>query len=880
MNNAAEIRETFLSYFESKGHQRVASGPLIPEDDPTLLFTNAGMNQFKDVFLGRDQRDYKRATSSQKCMRVSGKHNDLETVGRTARHHTFFEMLGNFSFADYFKKEAIEYAWDLCTSVYGLSVDRLFITVFREDEEALSIWRDLIGIPQERLLKMGEEDNYWSMGDTGPCGPCSELHYDLGTSPLGHADCTVDCDCGRFVEIWNLVFMQYNRDASGAVTPLPSPSIDTGMGLERIACVLQGVQSNYQTDLFRPLIEEACRLTGVTYGEDEKKDVSLRILADHSRASAFVLSDGVIPGNEGRGYVLRKVLRRAIRHGRMLGMEKPFIYTLTSLVAEMMKDPYPELARSRDYCAKIVKHEEEKFDTTLSHGIQLLDEITAATLKRNNQTLPGKELFRLHDTYGFPLDLARDIAAERGLQVDEDGFKAEMEKQRQRARASWKGEEREVKPIYQTLDEQALETQFTGYTEISDITSQVLTMVQGEEVVEEASENQTAEVILDRSPFYAEAGGQVADTGRLENDRLQASLEDVFTPLKGLRVHRIKIGRGQLRKGDLVHCTVSAGERYSTARNHTATHLLHASLREVLGEHVKQSGSLVAPERLRFDFTHYRAVSHRELRDIEELVNRKIRDNTEIQTDVRDLDQAIQEGAMALFGEKYQRRVRVVKVPGFSMELCGGTHVRRTGDIALFKIVQESSISAGVRRVEAISGEMALNRFLDDDSFIASLGDELHVPRTELPSAVEKMAQELRDARRQIEGLRLKIAQQDSGDVLDAAREVKGIPVLSERVENLDRKALRQLADRFRRQLKTGIVVLGTPSDGKVSLVAMVTPDLTDRIKASDLIQKIAVLVKGGGGGKADMAEAGGKDPSRLSEALEQTYRLVEELLQ
>ena len=548
MNSAAGIRETFLSYFESNGHQRVASGPLVPEDDPSLLYTNAGMNQFKDVFLARDQRDYKRATSSQKCMRVSGKHNDLETVGRTTQHHTFFEMLGNFSFADYFKKQAIEYAWDLCTNVYGLSADRLFITVFREDEEALSIWRDLIGIPQERLLKMGEEENYWSMGDTGPCGPCSELHYDLGTSPLGHPDCTVECNCGRFVEIWNLVFMQYNRDASGTITPLPSPSIDTGMGLERIACVLQGIESNYETDLFRPLIDETCRLTGVTYGEDEKKDVSLRILADHSRASAFVVSEGVIPSNEGRGYVLRKILRRAIRHGKMLGIEKPFIYTLTSLVAEMMKDPYPELARSRDYSAKIIKHEEEKFDATLSHGMQLLDEIAAASLKRDNQTLPGKELFRLYDTYGFPLDLARDIATERGLQVDEDGFKAEMENQRQRARASWKGEERKVKPIYHTLYEQGLETQFTGHIEISDVPSQVLAIVQGEEVVEEVVENQTAGVILDRSPFYAEAGGQVADKGRLENDSLQASVEDVFTPLRRLRVHRIKIGRGAAPK--------------------------------------------------------------------------------------------------------------------------------------------------------------------------------------------------------------------------------------------------------------------------------------------------------------------------------------------
>jgi alanyl-tRNA synthetase len=877
MSTAAEIREEFLNYFESKGHKRVQSGSLVPENDPTLLFTNAGMNQFKDVFLGLEKRDFKRAASSQKCMRVSGKHNDLETVGRTARHHTFFEMLGNFSFGDYFKKDAIRYAWELCTQVYPIPPDRLTITVYQDDDEAFQLWQNDIGIPPERLVRMGEEENFWAMGPTGPCGPCSELHYDTGTSPAGHPSCTVECDCGRFVEIWNLVFMQFNRDSSGELTPLPSPSIDTGMGLERLACVLQGASSDYDTDLFRPIIQEACRQMDVVYGQDEKKDISLRILADHSRACTFLINNGVSPGNEGRGYVLRKILRRAIRHGKILGAQEPFIYTLAALVAELMKDAYPELLATREYAAKIVRNEEEKFSATLIHGTQLLDAICDSTSAQ--EPLSGKDLFRLYDTYGFPFDLAREIAAERGLSVDEKGFYAEMEKQRTRARASWKGGEKEIRPIYQELVRQELETEFTGYTRFRDVSGRILAIVKGEKRVSELAQGETGEIILDQTPFYAESGGQVADRGTLSTDTAQALVQDVYSPISGLRLHKVQIPEGRLRENDTVLANISLIDRAHTTRNHTATHLMHAALREVLGEHVKQAGSLVDPERLRFDFTHYKGVSRQEIRRIEELVNEKIRQNIQVETDIRDLDEAIQEGAMALFGEKYRQQVRVVKVPGFSMELCGGTHVTHTGSIALFKIVHEGSVSAGVRRVEALTGEPALVRFLDDETLIRRVSEEFKVQRTDLIATLDKMSQELKETTKQVEQLQWKLAQKESADVLEEVREIQGVRVLSRKFENLDRNRLRQLADELKNRLETGVVVLGTPIDGRVSLVAMVTPDLTDRISANDLIQRIAPLVGGGGGGKPDMAEAGGKDPAGLGEALEQTYRVVEELL-
>ncbi len=878
MKTSTQIREDFLRYFEDHGHKRVKSSSLVPENDPTLLFTNAGMNQFKDVFLGFEKRDYVRATTSQKCMRVSGKHNDLETVGRTARHHTFFEMLGNFSFGDYFKKDAIRFAWELCTEVYALPKDRLYITVYTDDDEAYNLWKRDMGIPENRIYRLGEADNFWAMGDTGPCGPCSELHYDLGRSPIGHTDCDLTCPCGRYVEIWNLVFMQYNRDGSGVMTPLPSPSIDTGMGLERIACVVQGVLSNYDTDLFVPLIQEASRLTGVTYGQDENRDVSLRIAADHSRACAFLIHDGVVPGNEGRGYVLRKILRRAIRHGKMLGTDHPFLYTLTSLVAELMKDAYPELQDSREYAATVVKHEEEKFSSTLSLGMSLFDEIAETVNRQGQKRLPGAELFKLYDTYGFPLDLAKEIAAERNLDVDEAGFHAELEKQRERARTSWKGGERTVRDVYRQAAAQGLATEFTGYSDIADVPGKVLAILQGDELKQALGEKEVGDIVLDRSPFYSEAGGQVGDKGMVENENTHAQVENVFTPISGLRLHRVAVRFGKLRVGDTVLSTVFPEERRSTARHHTATHLLHAALREVLGTHVKQAGSLVAPDRLRFDFTHYKPVTKDEIREIELLVNKRIQDNLPVQTELSDLDQAIQSGAMALFGEKYQQQVRVVSVPGFSLELCGGTHVSRTGDIGLFKIVSESSISAGVRRIEAVAGEVAVERYLDEDKLLADLSELLRTRPDGLTRTVEKILADLKEAQKQVEQLQLKLARNETGAATQI-REVKGVRVLSQRVENLDRNALRTLADQLKNKLESGVVVLGAPTDGKVSLVVMVTPDLTGRIRADQLIRKIAPLVGGGGGGRPDMAEAGGRDLSKLDEALEQTYRAVADLL-
>ncbi len=879
MKSSNEIRETFLRYFEEKGHQRVNSGSLVPKNDPTLLFTNAGMNQFKDVFLGLDKRAYSRATSSQKCMRVSGKHNDLETVGRTPRHHTFFEMLGNFSFGDYFKREAIEFAWELCTEVYGIESARLIVTVFEDDDEAYAIWQNNIGIPQDRLFRCDAKENFWSMGETGPCGPCSELHYDMGER-IGDTETPFGVESDRWVEIWNLVFMQYNRDSSGELTPLPSPSIDTGMGLERITSVIQGVSSNYETDLFKPLIEEASRLTDTEYGVVDSQDVSLRILADHSRAAMFLIDDGVVPGNEGRNYVLRKILRRAIRHAKMLGKDEPFIFTLTSLVAELMRKGYPELGKSREYAAQIVRNEEEQFSSTLSQGLTLLEKVISGVRSRGESVLPGEELFKLYDTFGFPFELAAEISEEKGLQVDEDGFQRELEIQRQRARASWKGGETTIRPIDKELAGHDYETEFTGYTSISDVAGRVLAVVKDGVEVDSLKEGQEGEVVLDRTPFYAEAGGQIADRGIMQNERVRAEVSDVVSPVSGLRLHRVTVQHGELSEGDQVTSEVYPDHRYPTISNHTATHLLHAALRETLGEHVKQAGSLVDPDRLRFDFTHYKALSPWEIRQIESRVNEKIRENISVTTEIKDLDTAIQGGATALFGEKYDQQVRVVIIPGYSTELCGGTHVDRTGDIALFKVISEGSISSGVRRIEAVTGATAVTRFLDDEVLLQTVSQRLRVGRDQVEPAVERLLADVKEANREIDRLQLELARKDSADATDSAREICGVNVVTQVVPNADRNTLRQLADQIQNKLKSGVVVLGSPQNGRVSLVVMVSKDLTDRLRADKLVGPIARVVEGGGGGKADMAEAGGNNPQHLDQALAKTYELVEEALQ
>ena len=878
MKSASEIREEFLNFFEARGHRRVRSGSLVPHDDPTLLFTNAGMNQFKDVFLAREKRDYCRAATSQKCMRVSGKHNDLEEVGRTPRHHTFFEMLGNFSFGDYFKKEAVDFAWELCTEVYGLPAERLAASVFESDDEAYDLWKDRIGLPESRIYRLGASENFWSMGDTGPCGPCSEIHYDMGTaSPAAASD--GEPDPARFLEVWNLVFMQFEKDKEGKQSPLPSPSIDTGMGLERIACVLQGVQSNYDTDLFVPIIGEASRLTNVAYGEDDRSDVSLRILADHSRACAFLINDGVVPSNEGRGYVLRKILRRAIRYGKMLGTSEPFLFTLVALVADLMKGAYPELEPSREYTSRLIKAEEGKFSSTLSSGLQLLEEMFETARKKDSSQLPGSQLFRLYDTFGFPLDLAREVAEERGFQVDENGFFQEMKKQRERARASWKGAEKAVSPVYRELAENVAASEFTGYTEMEGVEGGITAVLRDGERGDRLDAGDAGEVLLDRTPFYAEGGGQIGDTGSMETETARLQVTDTYRPIQGLHVHRVEVQQGSFAVGDEVRSSVDLERRHHTARNHTATHLLHAALQDILGEHVKQSGSLVAPDRLRFDFSHFQPVSGRVIRMVEEMVNEKIRDNLKLEISVRDLEAALEAGAMALFGEKYGDQVRTVSIPGFSLELCGGSHVGATGEIALFKVTHESSISAGVRRVEAVTGLGATERFLESEGALDRLSADLRVGREGVEETVQRLSDQLRETQKKLEQMQFRLAREQTGDVVAKAREIGGVKVLVKRVADLDRTSLRSLADELKNKLQSGVVVLGAPINGKVGLVAMVSSDLTGRVKANELVSRIARTVRGGGGGRPDMAEAGGSDPSQLDVALEQAYAEVEAML-
>ena len=858
--NSSEIRQKFLDFFASKGHTTVASSPLVPGNDPTLLFTNAGMVQFKDVFLGRESRPYVRAASSQRCVRAGGKHNDLENVGYTARHHTFFEMLGNFSFGDYFKEDAIRYAWELITQAYGIPKEKLWTTVYIDDDEAFRIWTEIIGVPAERCIRIGDKggqkyqsDNFWQMGDTGPCGPCTEIFYDHGPDIFGGPPGSPDEDGDRYIEIWNLVFMQYNRDESGTLNPLPKPSVDTGMGLERISAVLQGVHSNYDIDLFQALIKAAARETGaVDLGNN-----SLKVIADHIRACAFLIVDGVIPSNEGRGYVLRRIIRRAIRHGYKLGCKTPFFNKLVLDLASIMGDAYPELTRDGDKVARILLQEEERFAETLEHGMSVLESAMAS----EDKMLDGETVFKLYDTYGFPLDLTADIARERNITVDFAGFEAAMEMQRERARAASKF------TMGKGLDFSGNKTEFRGY-ETLESEAQIVALYKEGSQVNEISADDEAVIVLDQTPFYAESGGQVGDIGELACAHGQFTVEDTQKIQAEVFGHKGRLQTGKLGIGDRITARVNSTARQRAAYNHSATHLLHAALRTVLGEHVSQKGSLVDQERTRFDFSHSQSVTVDEICRIEALVNAEIRHNNKVETRLMKHEEAIEAGAMALFGEKYGDEVRVVGMGDFSTELCGGTHVSRTGDIGLFKIVSEGGVAAGVRRIEAMTGPGALEYLQTQDKVLSELSGRLKVAPSELAAKFSQTQDQIKALEKELARFKSKLASSQGDDLADQAVELNGCRVLATIIEGGDAKTLRELADKLRDKLQSCILLLAATSDGKVTLIAAVTADLNDRVKAGELVNHVAIQVGGKGGGRPDMAQAGGSQPENLVAAL------------
>ncbi len=865
MKTSAEIRQAFLDYFAGKGHTIVESSSLVPANDPTLLFTNAGMVQFKDLFLGKEKRDYVRAASSQRCVRAGGKHNDLENVGYTARHHTFFEMLGNFSFGDYFKREAIQFAWEFLTEVMGLPPEKLWVTVYDQDDEAADIWLNEIGVDAARFSRIGdkpggkpyESDNFWSMGDTGPCGPCSEIFYDHGEDVEGGPPGTPEEDGDRYIEIWNLVFMQYNRDASGEMTPLPKPSVDTGMGLERLAAVMQGVHSNYEIDLFQALIRAAAEVTGATDLESK----SLRVIADHIRSCAFLIVDGVTPSNEGRGYVLRRIIRRAIRHGYQLGQKQPFFHKLVDALCEQMGDAYPELVKARETVKRVLRVEEERFAETIEQGMKILEEAIAGL---SGKTIPGELVFKLYDTYGFPADLTADIARERGLSIDEAGFDREMEAQRARARAASQF----------GVDQQAEialdgKTDFTGYERLEEEAT-VIGLFRDGEPVDSLTAGAEGMVVLDKTPFYAESGGQVGDRGELLVPGGDARFEVKDTRKQGGSVfgHIGQVSDGELHVGDTVLARVDEVNRRRIALNHSATHLLHAALRRILGDHVQQKGSLVDAERLRFDFAHFEPVTKEQLAAIEQLVNEQIRNNHMVETRIMALEDAKQAGAMALFGEKYDDQVRVLRMGDFSTELCGGTHVRAVGDIGLFKIVSESGIASGVRRIEAVTGERALEWVEQAESRLQQIASLVKSGLEDTDEKVRALVEKSRQQEKEIERLKAKLASAAGSDLASQAVEIGDTRVLAASLEGADVKTLRDTLDQLKNKLGSAVIVLATANDGKVSLVAGVTKDRTDRIKAGDLVKMVAEQVGGKGGGRPDMAQAGGSKPEALPQAL------------
>ncbi|MBS1113148.1 MAG: alaS [Nitrospirae bacterium] len=869
---SVDIRTAFLEYFKARGHTIVQSSPLLPRHDPTLLFVNAGMVQFKSTFLGEEKRPYSRAVSCQKCMRAGGKHSDIENVGHTARHHTFFEMLGNFSFGDYFKKDAMLFAWQLLTEQLGLPKDKLHVSVYEEDDEAAQLWSEFIGIPGEKIVRLGAKDNFWQMGDTGPCGPCSEIIIDQGEDfGCRKPDCIVGCDCDRYLELWNLVFMQFNRDESGTLTPLPKPSIDTGMGLERITAVLQQKKTNFDSDIFAPIISSIQVFSGIGYGQDPQRDISIKVIADHIRAIAFLLCEGLTPSNEGRGYVLRRVTRRASRHAKLLGIEGPFLHRLIDSVTDVMGSVYPELIHEKERASKVLLFEEERFARTLEQGVRMLDEIMEGVKSSGSTSIPGGDLFRLYDTFGFPLDLARDMAMDNGLVIDEEGFNNAMEIQRERARASWVGEEEAVAAIYRELESETGKSDFIGYDTLESECT-IKAIIKDKKVIKEAHGGEIVELILDRTPFYGESGGQVGDTGTLSNNTVEALVVNTKKEA-GLHAHVAEIRQGRINVWDTVHCLVDDRKRMATARNHTATHLLHAALRTVLGDHVKQAGSYVSSERLRFDFSHFYQMEKKEIEAIEDYVNEKILENIQVKTDVTDIKDALRSGVIALFGEKYGERVRVIKVPGVSAELCGGTHCSSTGQIGIFVILSEGSVASGIRRIEALTGKAAFQYLRQKNSELDLLKNVL---KTDSPiERVEKLISDSKSLEKEIQKLKTCSPGDTIANALKEAYDLNGVKIIKIRQDGLSVNELRLFADNVRDRLKSGVIVATSVNNGQAAILCMVTKDLTNHYNAGLIVKNISALAGGKGGGKPELAQGGTKDIDRLNSALESLYDLV-----
>lgn len=874
---ASEIRDKFLKFFEAHGHTIVPSSSLIPKDDPTLLFTNSGMVQFKDCFLGLEDRGYTRATSSQKSVRAGGKHNDLENVGYTARHHTFFEMLGNFSFGDYFKKESIAWGWEFLTETMALPKEKLWITIYQDDDEAFEIWNKQMGVPAERIVRMGMESNFWMMGETGPCGPCSEILYDQGSSVgCGRPECSVECDCDRHLEIWNHVFTQFDRDKDGNLHPLPKPNIDTGMGLERLAAIVQGVQSNYDTDLFTPIIQGIARISGRVHGTNADADASMRVIADHSRAVTFLIGDGVLPSNEGRGYVLRRILRRAARHGKLLGLDRPFLHDVVSIVVDTMKDAYPDLIEKESFIRKVMINEEQRFIETLDTGLRILSEEVAILMSKGEKIIPGEVVFKLYDTYGFPVDLTADIVRKDGLSLDMEGFEKAMEAQREKARESWKGSgEQAFADSYKRLSVRGIATTFIGYHGITEAAARVTAILKKDAEVDEVSAGDNAEIFLEETPFYGEKGGQVGDTGVIAGDGYLFEVWDTQCPTDNLITHIGKVKQGTIKVGDVVNLKVDEATRRATEAHHSGTHILNAALKQTLGDHIKQAGSSVSPERLRFDFTHFSRIEPEELDAIETIANDYIRRNADVNTRILPKEEAMKTGAAAVFDEKYSDNVRVVKMGDFSMELCGGTHVSRTGDIGALKVIGESAVAAGVRRIEAVTGAEAIKYFKAVESELKKAAGLLKTNPLELAERIEKIQKHQKELEREIDALKGKLAAKDSADLIGKAKEIKGVNVLTAVVEAPDVKTLRDFGDKLRDKMHSGVILLGSEVEGKAMLLCMVTKDLASRYHAGNIIKAVAPVVGGSGGGRPDMAQAGGPNPENLEKALAKLEELI-----